>query len=225
MTIPQKLNHHSSILTVLNLKASWHNIQKVFKFPIVKILFPYACLLNLSFWLFYYLMPMYLNKQFKHYTFAYSLQELMIAIAAFICGLIMTKFSDYFLQHAYWYTIYLVLQAVGIVFMSLLFMIITNEFIKLMILIIAWLFYGIFNFLSSLIFITKVQQQVDNRHLGITFGIIFSIFSALGPISAALSGFIKQPNSQTVFGIGSLMLIVALVMLFDKRVAKLISFN
>lgn len=215
-----KTNSHIPILSRKSVKKIIHNTKAVCSFPIIKVLLPYACLINLSFWLYYYLMPIYLSNQFTKYKFAYSLQEFIIAFSAFICGLILSKFSDYFLKKSYLYVFYLFMQSIGIVLMPLLFMLFTNELVKLVILIIAWFLYGIFNFLSGLIFITKIQQLVDNSRLGITFGIIFSIFGALGPISAGLSGFISQITSGIVFSIGSIMLLITIIMFFDKRIYK-----
>lgn len=198
----------------------WMNLKTIWKFPIIKIIFPYACLINLSYWLYYYLMPIYLGQEFKKIKFAYSLQELTIAIAAFICGILLSKFSNYFMKKAKFYVYYLIAQSIGIVVMPLIFIILKNEIMKLVILISAWFIYGIFNFISSLIFITKVQQLIDAATLGTTFGIIFSILGALSPIAAGISGLITHINSIIVFLIGSVMLLVSLVMIFDKRVVQ-----
>ena len=194
------------------------NLKSIWKFPVIKVLFPYACVINLSYWMFYYLMPIYLGQEFKKIKFAYSIQELTIAIAALICGILLSKFSDYFIKKAKLYTSYLIAQSVGIVMMPLIFIFLESEFEKLIILISAWLIYGIFNFLSSLILITKIQQLVDRAKLGTTLGIVFSAFGALNPIAAGLSGLIHHINSITVFAVGSIMLFVSVIMLFDKRI-------
>ncbi|WP_290033308.1 MFS transporter [Ligilactobacillus cholophilus] len=199
------------------------NLKSIWKFPVIKVLFPYACVINLSYWMFYYLMPIYLGQEFKKIKFAYSIQELTIAIAALICGILLSKFSDYFIKKAKLYTSYLIAQSVGIVMMPLIFIFLENEFEKLIILISAWLIYGIFNFLSSLILITKIQQLVDRAKLGTTLGIVFSAFGALNPIAAGLSGLIHHINSITVFAVGSIMLFVSVIMLFDKRINQVLS--
>lgn len=199
------------------------NLKSIWKFPVIKVLFPYACVINLSYWMFYYLMPIYLGQEFKEIKFAYSIQELTIAIAALICGILLSKFSDYFIKKAKLYTSYLIAQSVGIVMMPLIFIFLENEFEKLIILISAWLIYGIFNFLSSLILITKIQQLVDRAKLGTTLGIVFSAFGALNPIAAGLSGLIHHINSITVFAVGSIMLFVSVIMLFDKRINQVLS--
>lgn len=199
------------------------NLKSIWKFPVIKVLFPYACVVNLSYWMFYYLMPIYLGQEFKKIKFAYSIQELTIAIAALICGILLSKFSDYFIKKAKLYTSYLIAQSVGIVMMPLIFIFLENEFEKLIILISAWLIYGIFNFLSSLILITKIQQLVDRAKLGTTLGIVFSAFGALNPIAAGLSGIIHHINSITVFAVGSIMLFVSVIMLFDKRINQVLS--
>lgn len=199
------------------------NLKSIRKFPVIKVLFPYACVINLSYWMFYYLMPIYLGQEFKKIKFAYSIQELTIAIAALICGILLSKFSDYFIKKAKLYTSYLIAQSVGIVMMPLIFIFLENEFEKLIILISAWLIYGIFNFLSSLILITKIQQLVDRAKLGTTLGIVFSVFGALNPIAAGLSGLIHHINSITVFAVGSIMLFVSIIMLFDKRINQVLS--
>ena len=199
------------------------NLKSIWKFPVIKVLFPYACVVNLSYWMFYYLMPIYLGQEFKKIKFAYSIQELTIAIAALICGILLSKFSDYFIKKAKLYTSYLIAQSVGIVMMPLIFIFLENEFEKLIILISAWLIYGIFNFLSSLILITKIQQLVDRAKLGTTLGIVFSAFGALNPIAAGLSGLIHHINSITVFAVGSIMLFVSVIMLFDKRINQVLS--
>ena len=199
------------------------NLKSIWKFPVIKVLFPYACVINLSYWMFYYLMPIYLGQEFKKIKFAYSIQELTIAIAALICGILLSKFSDYFIKKAKLYTSYLIAQSVGIVMMPLIFIFLESEFEKLIILISAWLIYGIFNFLSSLILITKIQQLVDRAKLGTTLGIVFSAFGALNPIAAGLSGLIHHINSITVFAVGSIMLFVSVIMLFDKRINQVLS--
>lgn len=223
---PLKHDNVYSKQSLIKLFKSEHilqNLKDVWKIDIVKILFPYACIINLSYWLYYYLMPIYLSEEFPKFKFAYSLQEFVIAFAAFACGLYLTKFSDYIVKHSKIYVFYLFAQSIGIVVMPLLFIIINNEISKLVILIVAWLLYGVFNFLSSLIFVTKIQQLVDSTKLGTTFGIIFSVFGALSPISAGLSALIKAPNSVIVFLIGSIMLVTVLVMSFDKRIYKILN--
>ena len=199
------------------------NLKSIWNFPVINVLFPYACVINLSYWMFYYLMPIYLGQEFKKIKFAYSIQELTIAIAALICGILLSKFSDYFIKKAKLYTSYLIAQSVGIVMMPLIFIFLESEFEKLIILISAWLIYGIFNFLSSLILITKIQQLVDRAKLGTTLGIVFSAFGALNPIAAGLSGLIHHINSITVFAVGSIMLFVSVIMLFDKRINQVLS--
>lgn len=201
-----------------NCQQIWVNLKSVWKFPIIKVIFPYACLINLSFWVYYYLMPVYLGHEFKQIKFAYSLQELTIAVAGLVCGILLSRFTDYFIKKAKFYVYYLIAQSVGIVTMPLIFTLLHNEVGKLIVLIMAWFIYGIFNFISSLIFVTKIQQLVDTAMLGTTLGIIFSIFGALGPISAGVSGLISRINSVTVLLIGSMMLLVSIGMAFDKRI-------
>lgn len=201
----------------------WINLKAIWKFPIIKTIFPYACVINLSYWLYYYLMPIYLGQEFKKIKFAYSLQELTIAIAAFTCGIFLNKFTTYFIKKAKFYVYYLIAQSIGIVVMPLIFSVLKNELTKLIVLIGAWFLYGIFNFISSLIFVTKIQQLVDASTLGTTFGIIFSIFGALSPIAAGISGLISHINSINVFFIGSIMLLVSMIMIFDKRIIQILA--
>lgn len=214
-------SHQKQTVKLLAFKHIFKGFKVIWSIDIIKILFPYACLMNLSYWLYYYLMPIYLSKEFPTFKFAYSLQEFTIALAAFICGVYLTKFSDYIVKYSKLYVPFLLAQSIGIVLMPLLFMITNNEVVKLVILLGAWLLYGVFNFLSSLIFVTKIQQLVDGSKLGTTFGIIFSIFGALSPISAGLSGLIKEINSIAVFLVGSIMILTVGVMLFDKRIKGL----
>lgn len=223
----EKSNHFSigNLLKKESCKKISSNLKNIWKFPVIKVLFPYACIINLSYWVFYYLMPIYLGQEFKKIKFAYSIQELTIAIAALICGVLLSKFSDYFIKKAKFYTVYLIAQSIGIVIMPLIFILVKNELGKLVILISAWLIYGIFNFLSSLILITKIQQLIDRATLGTTLGIVFSVFGALGPIAAGLSGLIHNISSVTVFIVGSIMLIVSIIMLFDKRINRILLSN
>lgn len=203
-------------------KDSYHqtlqNWMTILKMPFIKVIFPYACFVNLGFWMTYYLMPVYLNHVFKRFTFAYPLQELTIAISALICGTILSRFSDFFIKRAKFYVLFLIAQSSGIVLMPILFSLFQSEIIKLFILILVWSVYGVFNFLTGLIFVTKVQQLINSDTLGTTFGIIYSVFGALDPISAGLSGLIKHVNSISLLAVASVMLIVSFVMLFDKRV-------
>lgn len=181
---------------------TFQNWKKIFKMPLIKVLFPYACFINLGFWVAYYLMPVYLNREFKHLTFAYSIQELTIAIAALLCGTILSKFSDFLVKNAKFYVVFLIIQSTGIVIMPILFSLLKDEISKMVILILIWSIYGVFNFLSGLIFVTKTQQLISNDTLGTAFGIIYSIFGALGPISAGLSGLIKHVTSTAIFSVG-----------------------
>lgn len=218
-----KINHFSigDLLKKESCQKIGSNLKSIWKFPVIKVLFPYACIINLSYWMFYYLMPIYLGQEFKKIKFAYSIQELTIAVAALICGVLLSKFSDYFTKKAKFFTVYLIAQSVGIVVMPLIFILLKNEFEKLVILISAWLIYGIFSFLSNLILITKIQQLVDRATLGMTLGIVFSAFGALNPIAAGLSGLIHHIDSVTVFVVGSIMLLASIIMLFDKRINRL----
>lgn len=223
---PKNQTYNFQIKKILKKESCqqiWINLTSIWKFPIIKIIFPYACLINLSFWIYYYLMPIYLGYEFKKIKFAYSLQELTIAVAALLCGLLLSKFTDYFIKKTKFYVYYLILQSIGIVIMPLIFMELKSELEKLIVLIAVWFMYGVFNFISSLIFVTKIQQSIDSATLGTTLGIIFSIFGALGPISAAISGLIIHINSITVFLIGCIMLLVSVLMAFDKRITRILS--
>lgn len=212
-----------NLLKKENKKKIISNLRIIWEFPVIRTLFPYACVVNLSYWMYYYLMPIYLGHEFKTIKSAYSIQELTIAIAALISGVLLSRFTDYFIKKSKFYTCYLIAQSIGIVIMPLIFILLKNEFEKLIVLITAWFIYGIFNFLSSLILITKIQQLVDKATLGTTLGIVFSAFGALGPIAAGLTGLIHHIDSITVFLIGSIMLIVSIIMLFDKRISRVLS--
>lgn len=225
LTIPQEFSHRNDFKKIFSLdgiKRIVLNIKMVLNTKIIRVLFPYACLINLSFWVFYYLMPVYLNIELSKYSFAYSLQEFVIALSAFICGTFMSRYSQFFIKRSSLYSTYLFLQSFGICLMPLLFHFIKIDLIKLIVLIFAWALYGVFNFLSGLIFITKIQQEIDKDKLGVTIGIIFSVFGALGPISAALSGLITKPNSIIMLFISMSMLLVTVVMMFDKRISKVL---
>lgn len=220
-----KTNSNGTSQTVFHQifnKESYHqtlqNWIAILKMPFIKIIFLYACFINLGFWMTYYLMPVYLNHVFKRFTFAYPLQELTIAISALICGTVLSRFSDFFIKRAKFYVLFLIAQSLGIVLMPILFSFFQSEIIKLFILILVWSVYGVFNFLTGLIFVTKVQQLINSDMLGTTFGIIYSVFGALDPISAGLSGLIKHVNSISLLAVTSIMLFVSLAMLFDKRV-------
>lgn len=204
---------------ILNLPQQF---RIAFSTKIIRVLFPYACCLNISFWLFYYYMPLYLRQIFKTIPSAFSIQEFVVSFFSVISGLLVTRYSKYILKHSNLYVPLLLLQSIGISLMPLFFLGHHSPSFKILILIIAWGMYGTFNFASSLLFITKIQQQVPTKQLGTVFGIVFAFFGAASPIAASLSGLLKITiTSLNLFLIGLPTILIPIIMFFDKRIRVL----
>ncbi|USS86537.1 MFS transporter [Fructilactobacillus cliffordii] len=192
--------------------------KAIVKIPVIRVLLPYAIILNLSFWSFWFLTPLYLTTYLHRFRIAFSLQELLIGIAAITCGIVVGRYTGLLARLIRWYPLFLLLQGSGFVLFLLVMQITSNLLVQVVSFCLAWLMYGTFNFLTGLMFVTAVQRKLQPEQMGKTLGTIFSIFGILSPLASLITGVVHQPNTQLMLGLVLPMILVPLVMLFDGRV-------
>lgn len=122
------------------------DLKITLQIPIIKRILPYAAIVNLSFWLYWYLMPLYLSQQLPQYPIAYSVQDLIIGVSALLGGLYLSKHANKLMKMAKNYPKLLLLQALGLGLLPVSFQLMSNQTMRFGFLIIAWLGYGIFSF-------------------------------------------------------------------------------
>ncbi|USS87332.1 MFS transporter [Fructilactobacillus hinvesii] len=190
------------------------------KIPVIKVLLPYAIILNLSFWTFWFLTPLYLTTYLHRFRIAFSLQELLIGVAAISCGIVVGKYTNLLARLIRYYPVFLLFQGSGFVIFFLVMQITTNLLVQIVSFCLAWILYGVFNFLTGLMFITAVQRKLQPNQMGKTLGTIFSIFGILAPLASLITGVIHQPTTPLMLGLVCPMILVPLLMLFDRRVKR-----
>ncbi|KRM90514.1 MFS transporter [Fructilactobacillus florum] len=201
-------------------RSLWEDLKITLQIPIIKRILPYAAIVNLSFWLYWYLMPLYLSQQLPQYPIAYSVQDLIIGVSALLGGLYLSKHANKLMKMAKNYPKLLLLQALGLGLLPVSFQLMSNQTMRFGFLIIAWLGYGIFSFFANMIFVTAIQQQVPGKMLGLVMGIVFAIFGSLAPIASVISGFFARPSNGLILLIALPMIIIPIIMNFDHRIGK-----
>ncbi|USS89536.1 MFS transporter [Fructilactobacillus cliffordii] len=196
--------------------------KAIVKIPVIRVLLPYAIILNLSFWSFWFLTPLYLTTYLQRFRIAFSLQELIIGIAAITCGMVVGRYTGLLARLIRWYPLFLLLQGSGFVLFLLVMQITSNLLVQVVSFCLAWLMYGTFNFLTGLMFVTAVQRKLQPEQMGKTLGTIFSIFGILSPLASLITGVVHQPTTQLMLGLVLPMILVPLVMLFDGRVKRVL---
>ncbi|WP_395319701.1 MFS transporter [Fructilactobacillus frigidiflavus] len=198
------------------------NFVSVFKIPVVKILLPYAILLNLSFWCFWFLTPLYLTTYFPEFKIAFSVQELIIGVSSVVCGLVVGKFTQLITKFKKFYPVMLLFQTFGIVLFTLVVFLNCNLIIKIGCFCLAWVAYGVFSFVAGIVFVTTLQNEIPSEKMGTTLGLVFSLFGILAPISSVITIFFPHPSKLGMVIVSLPMLLIPIVMCFDKRVKTLI---
>ncbi|USS92826.1 MFS transporter [Fructilactobacillus ixorae] len=221
-----RLQAHSHRQPVTN---PWKNFQlaklvsefrTIGKIPVIKVLLPYAIILNLSFWSFWFLTPLYLTTYLHRFRIAFSLQELLIGVAAISCGIVVGKYTGWLSKLIIYYPVFLLFQGSGFVIFLLVMQVRLTLVMQIVSFCVAWLLYGVFNFLTGLMFVTAVQRKLQPDQMGKTLGTIFSIFGILAPLASLITGVIKQPTTPLMLLLVCPMLLVPLLMLFDPRVNR-----
>lgn len=90
------------------------SLRQVVHLEVIRVLLPYATLINVSFWLYWYLTPMYLARRLPDFKAAYSIQEMTIGITAGVSGFLFSHVVRDASRHLHGYAQWLVLQGVGI---------------------------------------------------------------------------------------------------------------
>ena len=187
------------------------SLRQVVHLEVIRVLLPYATMINVSFWLYWYLTPMYLARRLPDFKAAYSIQEMTIGITAGVSGFLFSHVVRDASRHLHGYAQWLVLQGVGAVFL-------TNQKVLLALLVVSWIVYGIANYMTGTIFVTIVQKKTADKMLGVTYGVVFSLFGAIAPLSSVFS-----PAFSSIGPVGLLlltlpMIVLPAVMMVDRRV-------
>lgn len=90
------------------------SLRQVVHLEVIRVLLPYATMINVSFWLYWYLTPMYLARRLPDFKAAYSIQEMTIGITAGVSGFLFSHVVRDASKHLHGYAQWLVLQGVGI---------------------------------------------------------------------------------------------------------------
>lgn len=194
------------------------SLRQVVHLEVIRVLLPYATLINVSFWLYWYLTPMYLARRLPDFKAAYSIQEMTIGITAGVSGFLFSHVVRDASRHLHGYAQWLVLQGVGIALFPLGAVFLTNQKVLLALLVVSWIVYGIANYMTGTIFVTIVQKKTADKMLGVTYGVVFSLFGAIAPLSSVFS-----PAFSSIGPVGLLlltlpMIVLPAVMMVDRRV-------
>lgn len=194
------------------------SLKQVVHLEVIRVLLPYATLINVSFWLYWYLTPMYLARRLPDFKAAYSIQEMTIGITAGVSGFLFSHVVRDASRHLHGYAQWLVLQGVGIALFPLGAVFLTNQKVLLALLVVSWIVYGIANYMTGTIFVTIVQKKTADKMLGVTYGVVFSLFGAIAPLSSVFS-----PAFSNIGPVGLLlltlpMIVLPAVMMVDRRV-------
>ena len=194
------------------------SLRQVVHLEVIRVLLPYATLINVSFWLYWYLTPMYLARRLPDFKAAYSIQEMTIGITAGVSGFLFSHVVRDASRHLHGYAQWLVLQGVGIALFPLGAVFLTNQKVLLTLLVVSWIVYGIANYMTGTIFVTIVQKKTADKMLGVTYGVVFSLFGAIAPLSSVFS-----PAFSSIGPVGLLlltmpMIVLPAVMMVDRRV-------
>lgn len=194
------------------------SLRQVVHLEVIRVLLPYATMINVSFWLYWYLTPMYLARRLPDFKAAYSIQEMTIGITAGVSGFLFSHVVRDASRHLHGYAQWLVLQGVGIALFPLGAVFLTNQKFLLALLVVSWIVYGIANYMTGTIFVTIVQKKTEAKMLGVTYGVVFSLFGAIAPLSSVFS-----PAFSSIGPVGLLlltlpMIVLPAVMMVDRRV-------
>lgn len=175
------------------------SLRQVVHLEVIRVLLPYATLINVSFWLYWYLTPMYLARRLPDFKAAYSIQEMTIGITAGVSGFLFSHVVRDASRH---------LQGVGIALFPLDAVFLTNQKVLLALLVVSWIVYGIANYMTGTIFVTIVQKKTADKMLGVTYGVVFSLFGAIAPLSSVFS-----PAFSNIGPVGLLLLTLPMIVL------------
>lgn len=78
------------------------SLRQVVHLEVIRVLLPYATLINVSFWLYWYLTPMYLARRLPDFKAAYSIQEMTIGITAGVSGFLFSHVVRDASRHLAW---------------------------------------------------------------------------------------------------------------------------
>lgn len=193
------------------------SLRQVVHLEVIRVLLPYATLINVSFWLYWYLTPMYLARRLPDFKAAYSIQEMTIGITAGVSGFLFSHVVRDASRHLHGYAQWLVLQGVGIALFPLGAVFLTNQKVLLALLVVSWIVYGIANYMTGTIFVTIVQKKTETKMLGVTYGVVFSLFGAIAPLSSVFSPAFSSIGSVGLFLLTLPMIVLPAVMMVDRR--------
>ena len=194
------------------------SLRQVVHLEVIRVLLPYATMINVSFWLYWYLTPMYLARRLPDFKAAYSIQEMTIGITAGVSGFLFSHVVRDASRHLHGYAQWLVLQGVGIALFPLGAVFLTNQKFLLALLVVSWIVYGIANYMTGTIFVTIVQKKTEAKMLGVTYGVVFSLFGAIAPLSSVFSPAFSSIGPVWLLLLTLPMIVLPAVMMVDRRV-------
>lgn len=180
--IPQKgakLSIHGRIKDFLQ------GLKLVMDNPIIKFMIPIAVITNFCYWSIWLLMPKLSIDIFYRYHYTYNMIDISFTVGGILGATYFSKFHHKGAS-ARTFPYLLTAQSLMLIFLGL------NSgtepsLLNTICVGIAWIGYGIFNSVFSIIYFSIVQLSADPDKIGLIIGAVLTIFSISNPIAAVVS--------------------------------------
>ncbi len=201
---------------------TFQGIGQLKKLKVITVIIPYALALNFLYWLFWYLQPAFLNNSLSLFKSAFSIQELVIATVSVITTLFIQKKPQLIAHTVKHYRFLLLFQNGSLFLLSLSFAFLNRQNLILICVLLFWTIYSIFNTLTGIIFLTMIQNKVDEQILGTILSTSFTLLSSMTPLAGICSDFIwlRAVNLVVITG---LMVLIILLSFFDHRFTAILN--
>lgn len=219
--IPADSSPHKKVKLCLHDKVNifFQGLKLVINNPIIKFMIPIAIITNFCYWSIWLLMPKLSIDTFYRYKYTYNMIDLSFTLGGILGATYFSKFHHTKLSVRVFPYLFAA-QSLMLVFLGLNSGP-TPSLFNVVCIGIAWIGYGIFNSIFSIIYFSIVQMSAAPDKIGLVIGAVLTIFSISNPIAAILNAPLSHiAPLRTIIIFCSCLMLIASLPAFSRRFRK-----